>query len=83
MVTKFRTLRVARQESDRFLAAYRSESHPVGLFQAGRQRYGASPLQTVYDQACSALGASLEASSQNADDLFTITIDQSYFTIVS
>lgn len=70
MVTKFRTLKVARRESDRFLAAYRSESHPVGLFQEGRQRYGASPLQTVYDQACSALGASLEASSQNADDLF-------------
>jgi biopolymer transport protein TolQ len=70
MVTKFKELSAARRESHRFLAAYRGESHPVALFRAGRQHNARSPLQTVYDQACSALGASLEASSEDSDDLF-------------
>lgn len=70
MVTKFRELNAAKRESDRFLSAYRVEAHPVALFQEGRGRCSPSPILVVYDQACSALGASLEASSLNADDLF-------------
>jgi len=70
MLTKFKQLITAKRESDRFLSAYRVESHPVALFQAGRARGYPSPLVVVYEQACSALGASLEASAQNTDDLF-------------
>jgi biopolymer transport protein TolQ len=70
MVTKFKELAAAKRDSSSFLSAYRVESHPVALFQAGRSRSRPSPLLVVYEQACSALGASLEASSQNADDLF-------------
>jgi len=70
MLTKFKALAAARRDSDHFLSAYRVESHPVAMFQSGRARHGLSPLQVIYDRACSALGASLEASSQNTDDLF-------------
>jgi biopolymer transport protein TolQ len=70
MLTKFKELVAAKRESAGFLAAYRLESHPVSLFQEGRSRCRPSPLLVIYDQACSALGASLEASSENTDDLF-------------
>jgi len=70
MLTKFKELNAAHKESIRFLTSYRGESHPVALFQAGRHHGHKSPLQVVYAQACSALGASLEAASEDADDLF-------------
>ena len=69
MVTKIRELRQASQVSKRFLAAYRKESHPVGLF-LKRQRFDASPLYAIYDKACNGLGAALEARGTDSDDLF-------------
>lgn len=70
MVTKFRELIAARRESYRFLSAYRGESHPVALFQEGQHHINLSPLHMVYDHACSALGASLEAAAVDTGDLF-------------
>jgi biopolymer transport protein TolQ len=68
MLAKFRELNHARQESRRFLAAYRKEAHPVSLF-LKRQVFD-SPLFEVYSQACKALGAALESRGANPDDLF-------------
>jgi len=70
MLTKFKELRSADILSDSFIMAYRGESHPVALFQNENKVGGNSPLRIIYDQSCSALGASLEASSGNVDDLF-------------
>lgn len=72
MVTKYLELRRAAQESDRFVLAFRGESHPVALFHNEDDVGGSSPLRIIYDQACSALGASLEASSGGGtvDDMF-------------
>ncbi len=70
MVTKFLELKKAAVESGRFILAYRGESHPVALFQNEDHVGADSPLRNIYDQSCSALGASLEASAGNVDDLF-------------
>lgn len=69
MVTKIKEVRTAKISSRRFLAAYRSEGHPVGLF-LKREKYGGSPLQEIYNSACMALGAALETRGANPDDLF-------------
>jgi len=69
MVTKIRELRLAKRSSRRFLASYRNEAHPVALF-LKRQKYPGSPLQEIYNKACMALGAALEARGANPDDLF-------------
>jgi biopolymer transport protein ExbB/TolQ len=69
MVAKIRELRQARLQTRRFLSAYRREAHPLTLF-VKRQRFDASPLHAVYQQACTALGAAFEARGINADDLF-------------
>ena len=66
-------LGLAQRASARFLAAYRKEPHPVALF-VRRQRYDGSPLYTVYEKACHALGASFEARGTDVEDLFEAAI---------
>ena len=69
MVTKLRELRNARLGSRLFVAAYRNEGHPAGLFLKRRQ-YRMSPLYAVYHRACTAVGSALEARGGDPDDLF-------------
>jgi biopolymer transport protein TolQ len=64
MVTKLRHLRRAVYQSKRFLVAYRKETHPVSLFLKGHRFYP-SPLATVYEDACNALGAALGGPSES------------------
>ena len=71
MVSKFKELNIAQRESDRFILKYRGASHPAALFQDGIMVSGSSPLHEIYNKSCTALGASLEAASENAEDLFT------------
>lgn len=69
MVTKLRELQQARRYSKSFLAAFRNEAHPAGLF-LKRQKFGNSPLYAVYEQACKALGAAFESRGADPSDLF-------------
>jgi biopolymer transport protein TolQ len=69
LVTKWKCLGDARGMSQRFLKAYRQEGTPAGLFMK-RQRYEPSPMYSVYDKVCKALGAELGAQGADSDDLF-------------
>ena len=69
MLSKLRELSDARTSSDRFLAAYRKESHPVSLY-LRRQKYEDSPLYAIYDKGCLALGSALESRGADPNDLF-------------
>ncbi|MFC1498505.1 MotA/TolQ/ExbB proton channel family protein [Verrucomicrobiota bacterium] len=69
MITKLVELRNASYSSRRFLMAFRKEAHPVSLF-LKRQRRSSAPLYVIYEKTCTALGAVLESSGANADDLF-------------
>lgn len=69
MISKWRELALATKVSDRFMAAYRKEVHPVALF-LKRSKYDASPLYVVYEKTCLALGSALESRGANPDDLF-------------
>jgi biopolymer transport protein TolQ len=69
MIVKFRELFDARKFSDRFRAAYRKESSPVGLH-LKRQSQSGCPLQAVYAAVCSELTILLEARGLDPDDLF-------------
>jgi len=61
MITKWRELREARLQADRFLRAYREASHPIMLFHAAPPHgAGEGPLRELYALACRTLGASLE-----------------------
>jgi len=80
MVTKVRELLQASRSSRRFLAAYRKEAHPASLF-LKRQRFDGSPLYAIYDKACNALGAALEARGPDTDDLFMGGVGTSQSTL--
>jgi len=69
MLTKMKELRQAAVVSRVFLGAYRKEAHPAALF-LKRQRYDESPLYSIYEKACTELGAVLEAEGTNPEDLF-------------
>jgi len=56
MVSKYRELRNAQAASDRFIAAFRRETHPLALF-LRNQAFPESPLYRVYEAGCTALGA--------------------------
>ena len=61
MVTKMRTLRLARLVSLRFLRTYRKEcANPVGLY-LDEKTFDGSPLYAVYESACRALSADGES----------------------
>lgn len=69
MLTKIKELRVARRMSRRFLQAYRKEGHPAALF-IRRQHFDGSPLNDIYQRACTALGAAFESRGVDPNDLF-------------
>lgn len=69
MLTKIKELRQARMDTILFLNAYRKESHPASLF-LKRRKFLYSPLYSVYEKACLALGTVLESRGADPDDLF-------------
>jgi biopolymer transport protein TolQ len=69
MVAKIKEIRLCRQASRLFLNAYRKEGHPASLF-LKRQKYETSPLYTIYERACTALGAAIESRGAEPGDLF-------------
>ncbi len=68
MITKFCQLKQAKTKSAAFLRAYRREKDPVGLF-LKRQKFQQSPLYSIYQHTCSALGAAFETTGVDSSDL--------------
>jgi len=69
LIAKWMDLQQAAETTRNFLSAYRKEAHPVALF-LKRQRYEPSPVYSIYEQVCRALGGALEGRSSDAEDLF-------------
>ena len=70
-VIKWREIATARNNSQQFLAKFRQAPHPAALYVWDDEAPPAfSPLQVIYNHACAALGASLEANAQNPGELF-------------
>lgn len=66
MVTKWLELRDAKAETRKFLAAFRREQHPLGLF-LRHQKFSVSPLFQIYSSACQSLGTELEARGEEGE----------------
>ncbi|MBN1670116.1 MAG: MotA/TolQ/ExbB proton channel family protein [Kiritimatiellae bacterium] len=66
MLTKMMELRRARIGGLRFLASYRGEASPLGIY-LKRQPYGQSPPFAVYGAGCRAMGRLLEAKDETGD----------------
>lgn len=71
MLSKFVALRQAEQSAQLFLKRYRGASHPMALFLKDSRLRGSSPLQAVYDHACSALDTSIESQGVVVADLLS------------
>jgi biopolymer transport protein ExbB/TolQ len=69
MLVKIKELLAANRSSRQFVAAYRKEGDPVGLF-LKRRTFIASPLHTIYLAACNEIGVGLEARGIDPQDLF-------------
>lgn len=68
MLTKRIQLRDAHLSTNRFINAYRKESHPAALY-LKRQTFKLSPLFRVYVNCCDQLGKNMAAGGNNPDDL--------------
>ena len=66
MVTKWLELKQAQLENRKFLAAFRREQHPLGLY-LRHQKFATSPLFQIYSSACQALGVELEARGEDGE----------------
>src|SRR6188768_904154 len=51
MITKLRVVRFARQQTDRFRAAFRKDRQPLRLFESNA-KFSGSPLFNVYRAGC-------------------------------
>lgn len=71
MVSKFVSLKTARDDSLAFLRRYRALHHPAELYLGNKRRATQAPVQAVYDQACAALEAVLDVQGIEADTLHT------------
>ncbi len=69
MIVKLKQLSLAKKMSTRFLASYRKEDNPVGLF-VRRSSFKGSPDYEIYINTCNALGEAFELSGLDNDDLF-------------
>ena len=69
MVAKQIELRRAKKAGRQFMANFRKEQHPLGLF-LKRQPFPASPLFKIYESACAAIGIELEARGNETAELF-------------
>ncbi len=68
MVTKFADLKRADVQTKKFIALFRREPDPVGLYLKGRKFEG-SPVYRVYENGCLAIGGELDdyTGSQGRD----------------
>lgn len=69
MLVKLKQLGLADRASARFLAAYRKEENPIGLF-VRRSQFKGSPNYEIYINSCNALGEAFELAGVDDEDLF-------------
>jgi len=69
MIHKYLELRRSQLESERFLAAFRKQAHPVSIY-VERRACGASPLYEIYKAACSSISEELEWRRTESPELF-------------
>lgn len=81
MTAKWVELKRAGVASERFLAAFRNESHPLSLYLKA-PRYSDSPLYKVYEAGCIAIGGELNGGRSAGEDLFATggRLDGRYLT---
>ena len=77
MVVKLKQLSMAQSNTDRFIAAYRKEDNPVGLF-VRRSHFKGSPYYEIYMNACNALGEAFELSGLDDDELLMGDVGSSH-----
>ena len=65
MMAKTREFGKARENSRRFLAAYRRENHPFSLHLQGRKYEG--PLAAIYAQSCDAVMTDVSSRTRSSD----------------
>ncbi len=75
MVTKFRVLRFARRQSDRFSALFRRDREPLRLFETG-VRFEGSPLFRIYDAGITELCFQMLGSTE-LDETFSARLEAS------
>ena len=68
MVTKLRTIQVAKRQRDRFLAAFRADRNPLRLF-ADQMRFEGAPVFSVYRMGCREMAFQLLGSA-DVDESF-------------
>lgn len=73
MITKFRMIRFARKQTERFYAIFRKNRQPLHLYEAGISFEG-SPAYAVYLAGCEELSFQMLGSSE-VDDTFTARIE--------
>ncbi|MEI6891981.1 MAG: MotA/TolQ/ExbB proton channel family protein [Pontiella sp.] len=68
MYTKGAQLRYASRMTDIFLESFRAEEFPTTLF-AKREEYVGTPLNTIYNAGCTALGRELQAHGIDPEEV--------------
>ena len=73
MITKFRMIRFARKQTERFYAIFRKNRQPLHLYEAGISFEG-SPAYAVYQAGCEELSFQMLGSSE-VDDTFAARVE--------
>ncbi len=73
MITKYRIIRIAKRQRERFLARFRTDRHPLRLF-ADRERFDGAPVFSVYRSGCRELAFQLLGSAE-VDETFRARLD--------
>ena len=73
MVTKLRTINIAKKQRDRFLARFRADRSPLRLF-ADRERFDGAPIFSVYRSGCREMTFQLLGSAE-VDETFRGRLD--------
>ncbi len=73
MITKYRVIRIAKRQRERFLARFRTDRHPLRLF-ADRERFDGAPVFSVYRSGCRELAFQLLGSAE-VDETFRARLD--------
>jgi biopolymer transport protein ExbB/TolQ len=73
MVTKFRVVRLAKAQNDRFVHLFRSDRQPLKIFES-KLKFDGSPLYSIYRAGCKELTFHLLGSTE-ADDTFWARLD--------
>jgi biopolymer transport protein TolQ len=73
MVTKFRVIRLAKAQNDRFLHLFRSDRQPLKIFES-KLRFDGSPLFAIYRAGCKELAFHLLGSTE-VDETFWARLD--------